>query len=1082
MRKLLLFVIMVLCISQAYAQKVTGKVFDPFGEPVVGASVIIKGTTDGTITDIDGNFTLEVKNRGSILTINYLGYVPQDVLVGNKTNIEVTLQESTLQLDELVVVGYGTQKKALITGANTNVKGDQIESMKQTSAMAGLQGLVPGLNITRNNGAPGSGTKVTIRGMGTIGNSSPLYIVDGIAVDNIDYLSPGDIESLDVLKDAASAAIYGSRAANGVVLVTTKKGKAGVGGNMETTVSYDGYYGVQNIYKNLSPLNAQEYIFINNEARANENLALFNWEDIVKNRNLYLNNTFGNNTGNIYGDYVWNKLEGGWKGTNWVEEMTDKDAAIQNHSINITGGSKSFKIAGGFSYFDQKGIIGGNIIDAAYKRMTARLNSELLVFKLDNGLEVFKVGQNLTYTNTKSKSVAAGDIYYNDLHNALTALPIAPAYWDNANINTWTGGFGPSLQGFTNDISNGNPLARMYFLRNNVWGNGNNIVGNVYGVLEPIRDLKLRSSFGLTAWWGNGRNYTPKYQLNQNFANLVDGVSQNMYEGSNITWTNTLTYQRIFNEKHNVSALIGTEMLKYVSATEMGASKINTLFGSGDYAYLSNTQNPTSVTDISAWGRDWGAQGGGIFSYMARVSYNYMEKYLLDATFRADASSNFAPDKRWGYFPSVSAGWIFSSEEFMKEQAWLGYGKLRASWGQNGNQNINNFVYLANIGQNPNGYYFGSNKEVPGLSAYPSNVPNPDVTWETSEQINVGIDLRFLNSRLSTSIDWYQKNTKDWLVVAPILGTFGAGAPYINGGDVRNSGLEALVSWNDNIQEVSYGITLSGAYNKNKVTRIANSEGIINGPSNVLSQNTSYIARVQEGFPIGYFYGYKTNGILQNQAEVNAYVGPDGKPMVIASEAGVGRKPGDVRFVDMNNDGIIDDKDKTKLGKPNPDFELGAQFNVEWKGIFVNAAFSGKFGMQVMQSYRSWSDKPWENYTTDIFNRWHGEGTSNKLPRLTYNSNANTNLISDIYMHNADYFRMNNLTVGYRFDKLLTRVPLLSGVSVYVSVNNLFTITGYNGMDPEVGYNGGTSWGGGVDLGLYPLPRTVMFGLSMILK
>ena len=409
----------------------------------------------------------------------------------------------------------------------------------------------------------------------------------------------------------------------------------------------------------------------------------------------------------------------------------------------------------------------------------------------------------------------------------------------------------------------------------------------------------------------------------------------------------------------------------------MAASRNGLLFpGDPKYAYINNTQNPESISDINTWGADWAAGGGGLESWIARAQYDYKEKYLLSATFRADGSSNFAEDNRWGYFPSVAAGWVITNEDFYGNNNTLNFLKLRASWGQNGNQSIPNFIYSSQIAYVFPGYFFGDTKPVSGTTAYPATVTNPDVTWETSEQLNIGFDARMFQSKLGITFDWYQKTTKDWLVQAPILGTSGAGAPYVNGGDIENTGVELMLNWNDAAGDFKYGISLSGAYNQNEVTRIDNTDGIIHGPSHVLSQGTAEVSRVEVGQPIGFFYGFETDGILQNQDEVDAYQRPDGTPYFSD------QRPGDVRFVDQNQDGLINEDDKVYLGDPNPDFEVGAQLYFEFKGVYANATLAGKYGMQVMQSYRSFSDNPAQNYTSDVFNRWHGEGTSTEMPRL----------------------------------------------------------------------------------------------------
>lgn len=1047
----------------AQTEMITGTVVDESGLPLPGANVLIQGTTTGTLTDFDGNFSIEAA-RGDVLVISFLGYEPQEVVVGDANRVEITLMPDAASLDEVVVMGYGTQRSALVTGATSNVAGEDIAALNPGTAMEALQGVVAGVSVTRNSGAPGAGTRITIRGLGTIGNSNPLYIVDGVAVGNIDYLNPSDIESINVLKDAASAAIYGSRAANGVVLVTTVKGRS----NRPAQISYDTYYGIQNIYKNLDPLNAQEYMYIMDEGRVNDGLAPNNWQAMLLNNSWLEQNYPG--LGTQLGEEIWTNLQNGWEGTNWIDEMTQEDAPMRSHAINITGGSEDIIYSLGASYLDQEGMIGGHITNAGFKRFTARLNTEM-VLKRNDQHAIITVGENFTYTNIENRNVATGNIYWNDLHNALVQNPLQPAYWQPAidnNVNEF--GFTPTLDGLSTGQTN--PLATLYYRHNYNYGKGNSIVGNVFVEIEPIRALKFRSSYGTNAWFGHNRSMNPTYGLGVLYRDDVDGAQQSQYFGNDWTWTNTLSYDLEIGD-HEINALVGTELLQNQINNEVGGSRNNLLFpGNPRYAYINNTQSPEGINDINTWGADWAAGGGGLMSYMARAQYNYQEKYLLNATVRADGSSNFAEGNRWGIFPSVSAGWVLTEEEFLSNSDVLNNLKFRASWGQNGNQSIPNFIYSSQIAYVFPGYFFGDTKPVSGVTAYPQRVTNPDVTWETSEQLNIGLDARMFESKLGVTLDWYRKTTRDWLLEAPILGTSGAAAPFINGGDIQNTGIELVVNWNDSFGDFNYGITLTGTHNKNEVTRIANSDGIIQGPSHVLSQGTAAISRVQVGQPIGVFYGYKADGILQNQAEVDAYVTPDGNPYFND------QRPGDVRFVDQNQDGVIDENDKVFLGNPNPDFEAGIQLNLEYKGIYANATLSGKFGMQVMQSYRSFSDQFTQNYTTGIFDRWHGEGTSNRLPRLSYTSNRNTQFISDIFMHDADYLRINNLTVGYDFGTMFESAAI-TNLKVYASVNNLYTFTGYDGMDPEVRFGHDASWASGIDLGLYPQARTVMFGLGV---
>ncbi len=1067
MRKILMLLLGTVFSLSVFAQEVVLKgvvTSADDNQPLPGVTVVEKGTTNGTVTDFDGNYQLTVP-ADAILQFSFVGMKTQEVVVSGQTVINVQLESAAFDVDEVVVVGYGVQKKILTTGANLNVKGEDIAELNTGSAMEALQGVAAGISITRNNGAPGAGTRVTIRGLGTIGNSNPLYIVDGVAVGDIDYLNPSDIESVDVLKDAASAAIYGSRAANGVVLVTTVKGSK----DRPAKITYDAYYGLQNIYKNLDPLTAQEYMYIMDEGRVNDGLAPWDWEAKIKDNDWLESNFPG--LGTQLGEDVWGALQNGWEGTNWIDEMTSKNVPMQSHALNITGGSKDITYSMGVSYFDQQSIIGSEITDAGYKRLTARLNTQMIL-KKNKEHNILTVGENITYTNTENRSARTGNIYWNDLHNALVQHPLMPAYWQPAidnNVNEF--GFTPTMDGVNQHT---NPIASMYYATNYNYGKGNRVVGNVFAELEPIKNLRLRSSYGIDAWFGWGRSMNPTYRLGTLYTDATDGASQNQYLGNNWTWTTTLSYDRKFGD-HDITGLIGYELLQNQINTEVSGSRNNLLFpGDPRYAYINNTESPASISDINTSGADWAAGGGGLMSYIARAQYNYQEKYLLSVTMRADGSSNFAKGNRWGYFPSVSAGWVLTSEDFMQNtSSILDFAKVRLSWGQNGNQSIDNFIYSSQIKYAFPGYFFGDTKPVSGTTAYPEKVPNPDVTWETSEQLNIGLDTRLLNSKLGVTLDWYKKTTKDWLVVAPILGTSGAGAPFINGGDIENKGFELVVNWNDNISDFKYSVTLSGAHNKNEVTRLANTDKIIHGPSHVLSQGTAEVSRVQVGYPIGYFYGYQTDGILQNQDEVDAYVGPEGNSYFDD------QRPGDVRFVDKNNDGVIDENDKGYLGNPNPDFEMGLQLNLSYKGFYVNTTLVGKFGMQVMQSYRSFADNFTQNYTSSVFERWHGEGTSTKMPRLTYGSNRNQQYISDIYMHDADYVRINNLTIGYDFSKMLSGFEAISALKVYAAVNNLHTFTSYDGMDPEVRFGHDVDWASGIDLGLYPLPRTVMFGLSV---
>ncbi len=1043
------------------------------GEPCLGATVFLKDTNTAVVTNIDGQYSIEVPATGSVLVFSYIGYVEQEIaLSAGRTSLSVAMSEDITELDDVVVIGYGVTKKKLVTGANINAKGEDISKLNTTTAMEALQGVAPGLSITRDTGAPGSTTSVTIRGLGTVGYSTPLFIVDGVQMSSIDNINPTFIESIDVLKDAASAAIYGSRAANGVILVTTKKGTQ----NQKTQVSYNGYMGVQTLANKIDMLDAQEYMYIQDEMRINDGLSGVDWYSVLTN-NSWLNSQEPG-LGIEYGEAIMENLENGWSGTDWLDEITD-DAAITSHSVTITGGGSASRYSIGLGYYSQDGLVGGEIADAGYDRITATFNSDYVLLKKNNR-DIITFGENLSFTNSSSKGVATGGIYYNDVYNAMRTTPLMPAYWSGSVDES---GIAPNLDGLNS--AHVNPVAALYYNRGrNTDNNNNNIVGNVYLSIKPIEGLELRSSYGMNASFNSTRSYT---ETNSGFgekltAVVTDQVSQGMTQYTSYTFSNTASYDKDFG-KHSWGFLIGNELNETTKNLSLSAWANGSIFTDLEHAYLYNVPSPESISDYGYSGVDWAASGSSVASFMSRVSYSYDDKYMGVVTMRADGSSNFAPGYQWGYFPSVSAGWNFTEESFMEDQDVLTWGKLRLSWGQNGNCVLQDstgsgvgFVYTSNVTTDSYGYYFGDFKETQTSASYPSNVPNTELTWETSEQLNIGVDLSFLDSRLGVTFDWYDKTTKDWLVVAPILGTYGADAPFINGGSIMNRGAELSLRWNDNVGDFSYGIGLSLSKNKNEVLELNSEAGFISSSTAQVFDTADAVSRVEVGMPIGYFYGYQTDGILQNQAEVDAYVNSEG--VAYFDDA----QPGDVRFVDYNGDGVIDDNDKTMIGDPNADIQMGLQLNFRYKGAYMNLTATGKFGHQVFNTY-FWGDtssnNQWRNWSTEILDRWTGEGTSDYLPRLTSTSHRNSSYISDLYVYDADFVRISNITVGYDFSYLI-KSGWMKNLSVYVAVNNLYTFTEYAGLDPDVSYGGSDApWASGIDLGLYATPRTTMIGVNL---
>ncbi len=1040
------------------AQTITGKVTDENGDGLVGVNIVVKNTTAGTISDINGDYQLTVPEGSATLVFSSVGYLNKEVEIAGQTTINVQMDVNEEALEEVVVVGYGTVKKKLATGANLNVKGEEIQALNTATAMDAMKGITPGISITQTNAQPGAGTKVYIRGIGTIGNSSPLYVVDGVIQGNIDYLSPNDIESVDVLKDAASSGIYGSRAANGVILVTTKGGKK----NMKPVITYNGYQGWQNVYKKPDLLNAKEYMTIMDESVVNAGLAPHDWESII-------------------GTEKYQAIENGtWNGTNWFNEMMVNDAYETSHSLNITGGSERSVYSIGASYFNQDGVFGQQT-NSFYKRINLRLNTEHIL--LSSSHDILKIGENITYTKSKNGGVRQGNIYWNDVHNALVANPFISLYDE-------TGEYGYAVENW--DPYSINPAGSMDYSTRNNENDNNTIVGSVYLDFQPIKGLTYKTRFGVNAGWSSWRSFSPAYQLGVSALNTLDKVNQGMSSSANIIWDNTLTYVFSLNDQHHFTVLAGQSMEKQINSLSVSGTGVNYIFDDFAHAYLSNTSitvDNISSADINGTNFN----DGKMLSYFGRVSYDFKETYLLTLTLRADGSSNFPKENRWGVFPSVAAGWVVSNESFMSGMAWMDYLKLRGSWGQVGNSSIGNFWYSSTIrylnssnAYNDAQYYFSDDKLIYTVGGYPARLPNLNIGWETSETLDFGLDANFLNARLQLAFDWYKKDTKDWLLFKDIEIYNGFPGQEVNGGQITNQGIELSLSWNDKIGEIDYGLTVSLAHNKNEVTAIDNSERVIHGPSNVLSQGTGEIFRAQVGYPVGYFWGYETDGVIQNDAEAAAWVRPTGSLDADGNDVSGqpyydNQRPGDLRFVDQNQDGVIDEDDRVEIGDPNPDYILGLQLHVAYKGISLSATANGAYGHQIAKSYRSFADSYKNNYTTDVFSRWHGEGTSNTYPRLSSSPHRNQQNLSDVYIHDANFLRISNITLGYDFKQLFQGMPL-SEARLYFTAKNLYTFTKYNGMDPEVGTSSDEtkySWGSGIDLGLYPAARTFLIGVSL---
>ncbi|MCR5352472.1 MAG: TonB-dependent receptor [Bacteroidales bacterium] len=1020
------------------------------GDPVPFASIVVKGTGAWTTSDANGHYMVESPANGT-LSVESLGYLAVEIAVSSRSSVDITLYPDMDQLSEAVVIGYGVQQKKLLTGSTVQVKGDDLTRLSTTSVLGALQSQSPGVSITQSSGQPGEGFKVNIRGMGTIGDSDPLYVIDGVVGGSLSALNPADIESIDVLKDAASAAIYGARAANGVVLVTTKQGKEG-----RAVLSYDAYYGQQYIAKMPNLANAQEYMAALDLMYKNEGIALTDWAGVLPAK-------------------LYQSIQNGtWKGTNWMEEAYNKGAMTTNHALNLSGGTADHRYSIGLSYTGQEGLIGYNKIRPAfadYNRYTLRVNTDNVVIK-NGDLDILRIGQTLNFNHSTNSGIANDvDIYWNSVHNILRTTPLLPAYKydENGNVAGFYDQDARSAEGwnFDTSTSSANPLAYDYYTSRGLQQSSSfTLQASAFAELQPIKNLKFKTQFGYVMGSGSSRSYNMTYNINPKAFNDFDSVSQSMNYNQRITWENTVSYNFSIKDLHNFDLVAGQSIEKWGMGVSISGKGTNSIFPNDwDRAYLSNTK-PKELSQVSASGSP--RSKGSLASFFGRVNYNYDNKYLFSATVRADGSSNFARGHRWGIFPSASAGWVISSEPWMAEaKDWLSFLKVRASWGQNGNASIDNFQYLSTIVLDTNASYAFDSEDSFATGAVGDVLANPEVSWETSQQLDLGIDARFFNSRLGVSIDGYIKDTRDWLVRAPIASVYGLNPPYINGGDIRNSGIEVAVDWSKNTGDFTYGINVNGAYNRNIVTRIANAEGIIHGAEDILSEGTVEMYRAQVGYPIGYFYGYKTAGVFQNQAQV------DGTAVKYEDS-----KPGDLIFIDTNADGVISEDDRTMIGDPNPDFTAGLNFWMAYKGFDFSLSGYGAFGQQIAKSYRSFADSQRDNFTTDVFQTWQGEGTSNRLPILTFGSNRNWQNISDIYVENGDYFKISNVTLGYDFRRLVN-MKHISKCRLYFTAQNLLTITGYSGMDPEIGKGTEDDWVSGIDVGFYPSARTFLIGVNI---
>ena len=1041
--KALLLLFMIMLVMPVYSQVITGKVIDANNkEPIIGASIQVKGTSIGTMSDLDGQFKITVKDKNASLQVSYVGYKTVVQPLNGKTSITITLQESTQELDQVVVIGYGVQKKSDLTGAIASVDADEIAKLPATNVMHAIQGKAVGVEIVQNSGAPGASSTVRIRGMGTINNSDPLYVVDGIPMDNIDYLSADDIESIEILKDASSAAIYGSRAANGVVLVVTKSGK---NSQKILNVNFNAYLGWQESWKDPGLMDKQDFAY---------------YSDFVNNLNIVTD--YDAATGQMKVKPETQELID--KGVDWWDELS-RSALMQKYNISLYGGNDklNYYVSGNFQDTD------GIIKESNYERKSfnGKMNAKLL--------KNLSLGTNLTYAREDRRVVGEGT--WGVIKTAINYNPLTPIYDQNESYN------------WTTPIEN---------LRRTTYDTYvNTFIGQITLDWDIVKGLKYSTRASYSNYASDQEQFN-RYNVNPEIVGTIKyDVKRYPTTTDNISWDNILNYTAKWGD-HDFSVMVGqtleTSTMKRTWAQGTGYGGYDDEFNALNFAQFSQS--------TSGYTTSWTALG-----LLGRISYDYKDRYLLQANFRADASSRFSKKNRWGYFPSVSAGWKINSESFMQNVDWISLLKLRAGWGQLGNNRIGNNAYATYVGQQSATYIYGVGMPTiqPGMSI--SSYGNSDILWERTQSTSVGLDFNVLDNRISTSVDYFIKDTHDMLVAVPIVYSSGyTSTPMQNAGSVRNKGWEVQLSYKDRIGDFNFELSGNFTKVKNEVTALGGNNDAIYGGNLGSPNNLGYVNKTVVGAPIACFYGWKTAGIM-TEADFNE----DGSPKVPVFSSGSTYTPGDMKFVDVNGDGVIDDNDRTFIGNPNPDFYYGFNINMEYKGFDLSMFFQGVAGNEIydVTRYFRYSNVSysggWENLnylsfsnvSEDYFDKvWRpvpdpanpsyrdhwGANLNGTVPLPSSDGTKNEMNFrnSDFYIQDGSYLRLKNIQLGYTFPKKWVNKLSVSNLRVYASATNLFTITSYDGLDPEVGKTSGQESNNlylGIDQGVYPQARSYMFGV-----
>jgi TonB-linked SusC/RagA family outer membrane protein len=992
--------------------RITGRVTGESGEGLPGVTVLVKGTTRGTTTDSEGRYQLSTPDGASTLVFSFVGYVSQELAISNQSVINVQLQPDTKSLNEVVVVGYGQVKKSDLTGAVATVPVEEIKKVAVTSLDQALQGRAAGVQITQNSGQPGGSTTIRIRGGNSIqGDNEPLYVIDGIPFKNdgassgssfnvLSTLNPSDIESMTVLKDASSTAIYGSRGANGVVIITTKRGKAG-----KSTVNFETYYGVQRVRRKYPVLNGREYAQFVNDANTNEGRpAVYTAEQVA---------AFG-------------------EGTDWQNEIFQQ-APIQNYQLSMSGGDERTQYAIGGGYFRQDGVV----INSNFDRYSFRVNLDR---KLNNKI---KIGNNLTVNRTVTNQSRTDA----DLGSAGVVTSAALQFPPILPVRNSDGTYLLTNPALTFTADNPVALARDGKNRNTAY----RVFGNIFGDYQPIDGLNLRVSLGVDGILQKQDAYSPRSVS----SGLSQGGAASIFNSQSITWLNEnlLTYTRTIGESHSVNALVGftQQASRYESSFASARNFVNDNLGSGNLGSGSVPLTPSS--NIGTW---------GLQSYLGRINYGYKDRYLATVSFRADGSSRFGANKRYGYFPSAALAWRVSEESFLKNAKVLSDLKLRATYGLTGNQDgIGNYPSYSLLGTW--NYVFG-NAVSTGLG--PNQIANPDLSWETTTQADMGVDVGVLNNRITLTADVYLKQTRDLLLAVTIPSTSGYSSAIKNLGRVQNKGLELSISSRNIDGAFKWNTDLNIAINRNKVLDIGGAPQIFAGSVANIGQNiNSGIIRVGE--PLGSFFGYVTNGLYQTNEELAALADPQA------------RKPGDRKYLDLNGDKKIDDNDRTIIGRAQPKFIGGFNNTFSYKGLELTVFLQGVYGNDILNANRF--ELEYLNATTnqdrDVLNRWTPTNTNTDIPRASTTRPANR--ISTRQIEDGSYLRLKNLQLAYNLPTPVINKLKLQSLRVYVTAQNYLTWTNYSGYDPEVNRFGQDSRSQGFDYASYPAAKTLLFGLNV---